>query len=136
MSDENEITPLLPFTSHRSRRSSKCSEIDENEIVSYVQQRRQSIASVGHDKIPKSFALPVTTAATGVTSGGVGVVTGGGTSGVASPRLARSISRSSLISGNLILLMILLKFINKKLILNRKQRFSMKLKSLSNIHYL
>lgn len=51
MSDENEITPLLPFTSHRSRRSSKCSEIDENEIVSYVQQRRQSIASVGHDKI-------------------------------------------------------------------------------------
>ena len=26
-------------------------EIDENEIVSYVQQRRQSIASVGHDKI-------------------------------------------------------------------------------------
>ncbi|KHC85785.1 MATE efflux family protein [Candida albicans P78042] len=99
MSDENEITPLLPFTSHRSRRSSKCSEIDENEIVSYVQQRRQSIASVGHDKIPKSFALPVTTAATGVTSGGVGVVTGGGTSGVASPRLARSISRSSLISG-------------------------------------
>lgn len=99
MSDENEITPLLPFTSHRSRRSSKCSEIDENEIVSYVQQRRQSIASVGHDKIPKSFTLPVTTAATGVTSGGVGVVTGGGTSGVASPRLARSISRSSLISG-------------------------------------
>ena len=34
-----------------------------------------------------------------MTSGGVGVVTGGGTSGVASPRLARSISRSSLISG-------------------------------------
>ncbi|CAX44339.1 MATE family transporter, multltidrug/sodium efflux pump, putative [Candida dubliniensis CD36] len=99
MSDENEITPLLfPFTSHRSRRSSKCSEIDENEIVSYVQQRRQSIASVGHDKIPKSFALPVTTA-TGATGGG-GTTTGGTTtSGVASPRLTRSISRSSLISG-------------------------------------
>lgn len=32
-------------------------EIDENEIVSYVKQRRESIASVGPEKMPASFSL-------------------------------------------------------------------------------
>lgn len=32
-------------------------EIGENEIISYVQQRRASIVSVGTDKIPSTFAL-------------------------------------------------------------------------------
>ncbi|KAM9901871.1 hypothetical protein OXX79_004278 [Metschnikowia pulcherrima] len=49
----DEQTQLLPSMS----RNSMFSEIDEHEIVAYVQNRRASIASVGTGKIPSQFAL-------------------------------------------------------------------------------
>ncbi|KAM9894032.1 hypothetical protein OXX79_008963, partial [Metschnikowia pulcherrima] len=49
----DEQTQLLPSMS----RNSMFSEIDEQEIVAYVQNRRASIASVGTGKIPSQFAL-------------------------------------------------------------------------------
>ena len=41
----NENTPLL----HHDRRLSHISEVDENEVVSYVRQKRQSIVSAQND---------------------------------------------------------------------------------------
>ncbi|KAF7999387.1 hypothetical protein HF325_006063 [Metschnikowia pulcherrima] len=49
----DEQTQLLPSMS----RNSMFSDIDEQEIVAYVQNRRASIASVGTGKIPLQFAL-------------------------------------------------------------------------------
>ena len=49
----DEQTQLLPSMS----RNSIFSDIDEQEIVAYVQNRRASIASVGTGKIPLQFAL-------------------------------------------------------------------------------
>ncbi|KAM9931988.1 hypothetical protein OXX80_008371 [Metschnikowia pulcherrima] len=49
----DEQTQLLPSLS----RNSMFSDIDEQEIVAYVQNRRASIASVGTGKIPSQFAL-------------------------------------------------------------------------------
>lgn len=51
---ENERFPLLH---NHSRRNSVTAEVNENDIIAYVQLRRASIVSVGTGKMPSHFAL-------------------------------------------------------------------------------
>lgn len=56
----NEVrgTETMPLTNGGNLYgSTRNMDIDETEIISYVQQRRESIASCGTDKIPSSFTL-------------------------------------------------------------------------------
>ncbi|KAL6453754.1 ERC1 Ethionine resistance-conferring protein 1 [Candida maltosa Xu316] len=54
----SEASPLLHPPRRSSVSSSASESVDESEIISYVQHRRQSIASVGPENIPKSFSYP------------------------------------------------------------------------------
>lgn len=53
----NEQTSLLPTRSAVSARALEESDVDDSEIVAYVQLRRASIISAGTDKIPSLFQL-------------------------------------------------------------------------------
>lgn len=90
LSPLNSSTPLRYVSSNASGDS-----IDASEILTYVQHRRQSIASINPDSIPSGFVHHTRSAARNPSESGGSIIGGGGGNGLATMKSHASIARGS-----------------------------------------